>query len=240
MFEFMQDKYIDKSVELSSSIQKQFVNFHRSDRGVRQAGFWVLHRSACPSVLVEVGFISNASEERFLNSESGRKEIASAIFNAFVDYKRAHDKKSGYKTTNVSKIVQNQTEEAKHDQVIKPIEVSQQQSSTDTVIKVDSSRSIPTTTTKENNNKQIPVFKVQLFASNKVLKSNSPDFKGISNVDCFKEGSLNKYTLGSETEYSKIEKIRKSVLSKFPEAFIIAFIGDKKMTAKEALKLKKY
>lgn len=49
MFEFMQDKYIDKSIELASAIQNQFVRASRYDRGVRQAGFWVLHKSACPS-----------------------------------------------------------------------------------------------------------------------------------------------------------------------------------------------
>jgi N-acetylmuramoyl-L-alanine amidase len=96
MFEFMQDKYIDKSVEIASSIQNQFsVYCHRSDRGVRQAGFWVLHRSACPSVLVEVGFVSNPSEERYLNSPKGRREMATAIYNAVVLYKRDHDKRSG-------------------------------------------------------------------------------------------------------------------------------------------------
>jgi len=94
MFEFMQDKYIDKSIDLASTIQKQFSNFaRRSDRGVRQAGFWVLHRSACPSVLVELGFISNPTEERFLSSESGQKDMATSLYNAFVNFKRDHDKK---------------------------------------------------------------------------------------------------------------------------------------------------
>ena len=105
MFEFMQDKYIDKSVEFSSAVQKQFVSYGgRTDHGVRQAGFWVLHRSACPSVLVEVGFISNAAEERFLMGEQGQKQMATAIYNAFVDYKRGHDKKSGRQGPVVSKI----------------------------------------------------------------------------------------------------------------------------------------
>jgi len=90
----MQDKYIDKSIDLASTIQKQFSNFaRRSDRGVRQAGFWVLHRSACPSVLVELGFISNPTEERFLSSESGQKDMATSLYNAFVNFKRDHDKK---------------------------------------------------------------------------------------------------------------------------------------------------
>ena len=67
--------------------------------------------------------------------------------------------------------------------------------------------------------------------------NNAPDFKGLTQVNSFVENGLNKYTIGAETDYQKIETIRKNVLSKFPEAFIIAFIGDKKMSAKDALKL---
>lgn len=241
MFEFMQDKYIDKSVDFSSSIQKQFVHFHRSDRGVRQAGFWVLHRSACPSVLVEVGFISNPTEERYLNSDLGHKEIATAVFNAFVDYKRAHDKQMGYQISKVSKVLhQEKQDELMPSQVTKPIPDTQQIRVNDTVEKNISTKSIPVNSlVSENKITQVPVFKVQLVASKKALKSNASDFKGVSNIDCFVEGGLNKYTIGSETNYSEIVKVRKAILPKFPEAFVIAFVGDKKLTVKEALKLTK-
>jgi len=269
MFEFMQDKYIDRSVDFASTIQKQFSNYcNRSDRGVRQAGFWVLHRSACPSVLVEVGFISNSAEERFLSSEHGKKEMATAIFNAFVDYKRDHDKKSGRQIASVSKIEQSVKVEYSSKNVLKsviqdstklnqqPIEVqsasqlksdpqtqnttqSQQKQAEVKDLKVDlNTVSKPT---KEESKKQnifaVPVFKVQILASNKILKMNAPDFKGVKYLDSFVEGRFTKYTIGAETDYAKIEKIRAEVLRKFPEAFIVAFVGDKKIKAKEALKL---
>ena len=65
MFEFMQDRHLDNSIQFASLIQDQFTQkLQRFDRGVKQAGFLVLHRSACPSVLVEMGFISNAEEVR--------------------------------------------------------------------------------------------------------------------------------------------------------------------------------
>lgn len=99
MFEFMQDKYIDRSISFASEIQNHFKNFAgRSDRGVRQAGFWVLYQSACPSVLVEVGFISNSSEEKYLASSTGQKQIAESIYKAFVGFKYEYDKKSGKST----------------------------------------------------------------------------------------------------------------------------------------------
>lgn len=279
MFEFMQDKYIDRSVEFASTIQKQFKSYcSRADRGVRQAGFWVLHRSACPSVLVELGFISNPAEERYLNSDIGQKEMATAIFNAFVDYKREHDKKSGRQTSQVYKVEPTvKTEEISKPQIkpkedSKPIIVEVKPIVQDTTTPEPKTKNLAKKTAitkpiivetqtieksvqnesktvdldtvfksivqkKPENNSTIPVFKVQLLASAKSLKPTASDFKNIKNIDSFVEGGLNKYTIGTETNYSKIEKIRQEILTKFPEAFIIAFVGKKKITAKEALKL---
>ncbi len=65
MFECIQDKFLDKSVQIAQDIQKNFSGLGRKDRGVRQAGFWVLHKTAMPSVLIEVGYLSNPEEEAF-------------------------------------------------------------------------------------------------------------------------------------------------------------------------------
>jgi len=262
MFEFMQDKYIDRSVEFASTIQKQFSHYcNRTDRGVRQAGFWVLHRSACPSVLVEVGFISNSAEERYLTSNQGQKEMAAGIFNAFVDYKRGHDKKSGRQVSTVSKIEQSPRQEevlkaqnkpenqdtTQPDQKTKalaqPSTISQVQNNVQPVIEeknkeVNTIKNSETVTTKDNN-PTVPVFKIQIIASVKSLKPNAPDFKGLKDIDSFIEGRVNKYTVGAETDYSKIVKTRSEISSKFPQAFIIAFIDNKKISVKEALKLNK-
>lgn len=234
MFEFMQDKYIDKSVEFSSIIQKQFVNYsHRLDRGVRQAGFWVLHRSACPSVLVEVGFISNTAEERYLNSESGQTEMATAIYNAFVLYKRNHDKMSGRQTANTPQreLIVNKRDTNKEAPNIK-IDTSVPENTAKPENTVSSSK-------KMIESDQAPIFKVQVLASEKKLNSKSPEFKGLRNLDFFVEDGLYKYTLGAEKDYKEILKVRADITSKFPQSFIIAFVGDKKLTAKEALKLVK-
>ena len=88
IFEFMQDKYMSQSVHLASLVQKEFKQTgKRIDRGVHQAGFLVLKASAMPSILVELGFISNPTEERYLNSESGKRALANSIFQAFLTYK---------------------------------------------------------------------------------------------------------------------------------------------------------
>lgn len=268
MFEFMQDKYIDKSIEIASSIQNQFVKYgRRHDRGVRQAGFWVLHRSACPSVLVELGFISNPLEERFLASESGKNDMAASIYNAFVKFKRDYDKRLGIvidknqKYELLEKGNEAETPQstlAEQAEINKLAEINSPDSKKDVSTNKtsseisDSVKSIKTgSSTKQDeqpgkkaviipeNSNNIPIYKIQLFASDKKLNSDASNFKGLKNVSYYVENGLYKYTVGEEKDYNLIVKLRKDILSKFPDAFIIAFIGDKKMTAKEALYYKK-
>lgn len=87
-FNLYQDEYQDQSNLLATHIQDQFKNrVGRKDRGVHQAGFLVLWRTAMPGVLVELGFISNPTEEKFLLSEEGQSFMASAIYRAFKQYK---------------------------------------------------------------------------------------------------------------------------------------------------------
>ncbi len=87
MFTLTQNVYLEQSTELAAKIQNQFnVRINRKDRGVKQAGFWVLYNTAMPSVLIETGFITNTEEEKYLNSQQGQDYLASAIFRACRDY----------------------------------------------------------------------------------------------------------------------------------------------------------
>lgn len=71
----------------------------------------------------------------------------------------------------------------------------------------------------------VPVFKVQIMASGNSLPAGSKQFKGLDGVECYEDGGLYKYTYGSSADYNEIYRLRKSVLDKFPEAFIVAFKG---------------
>ena len=89
MFDLMQSDYMNQSLQFATMVQKQFVDsLKRGDRGVRQAAFLVLLRTACPSVLIEMGFISNRDEELFLSSEAGKLGISRSIFRAFSQFYR--------------------------------------------------------------------------------------------------------------------------------------------------------
>ncbi|NDV46785.1 N-acetylmuramoyl-L-alanine amidase [Paludibacter sp. 221] len=191
MFEFMQNKYMERSVWFASNIQDKFTNdCKRGNRGVKESELIVLHRSACPGVLVELGFITNPAEEKYMASAKGQNELAAAISNAFDAYKRDYDKKSGITTV--------------------------------------------TSNGATNNNKDKPVFKVQVAASKTELKTNDKTFKGVRNIDVYIEGGVYKYTTGDTTDYNKIVKTKNSLQSKFPDAFIIAFLGDRKIPVNEA------
>lgn len=104
MFELMQNSYMDQSLRFAEQVQQRFVgHLNRSDRGVRQAAFWVLLKTACPSILFEMGFISNPEEERFLNKPASMAQMANALVNAFGAYthKQAVRKEASEKNSEV-------------------------------------------------------------------------------------------------------------------------------------------
>ncbi|GGK28145.1 N-acetylmuramoyl-L-alanine amidase [Yeosuana aromativorans] len=91
-----QEEYLDQSIRLAKAIQNNFTTtLKRTDRGVKQAGFIVLHQTVMPSVLVETGFLTYRDEGRYLNSQKGQKEIASSIADAIIEYKKSLDQNVG-------------------------------------------------------------------------------------------------------------------------------------------------
>lgn len=93
IFELMQDKYMEQSVELARNIQQEFKQTgKRKDKGVHQAGFLVLRATSMPSVLVELGYVNNPTEEQFLKSQAGRQSLARCIYNGFAKYKKSIQK----------------------------------------------------------------------------------------------------------------------------------------------------
>ena len=81
-----------------------------------------------------------------------------------------------------------------------------------------------------------PVFKVQILSSSAFVKAGDKHFKGLAPVDCYQEGEWYKYTYGASTDYNEISRLRKSILDRFPEAFIVAFKGGQKMNVSQAIR----
>lgn len=83
-----QNAFLDQSLKIASLIEDEQVAIaKRKTRGVKQAGFYVLYKTSMPSILTEIGFVSNATESQFLASENGQKLVAASLFRAFVKYK---------------------------------------------------------------------------------------------------------------------------------------------------------
>ena len=81
-----------------------------------------------------------------------------------------------------------------------------------------------------------PVFKVQILSSSSKLKTTDARFKGLKDIDCYKDGGMYKYTVGASTNYNEIYRLRKEVAAKIPEAFIIAFKDGKRMDVNAAIR----
>ena len=249
MFEYMQDKYIDRSVQFASDIQTQFSQkANRADRGVRQAGFWVLHRTSMPAVLVEVGYISNQSEEEFITSESGQQRLAESIVAAFGKFKHEHDRRSGRASASMARIdttavKQSEQQPSKQDS-IRPETTRQEPSKRKKRKKaqpVVAEASQPETAVVQDQPKSgveadALTFKVQFFTSPTKLKKHSPKLKGVEDVAFYQEQNTYKYTTAASTDYNQVVNSFRQILKSFPDAFIVAFKGDQKIPLQDAIK----
>lgn len=100
IFEFIANDHLEQSVQLATFVHNRLVNnSKRVNRNVRQAGFLVLREVAMPSILIELGYISNPQEEKYLKSASGQSSMANSIYLGFKEFKHEYDKKS-YVFTN--------------------------------------------------------------------------------------------------------------------------------------------
>ena len=217
IFEFIQGKNMERSVEIARSIQNSVCqNANRPDKGVHQAGFLVLRETSMPSCLIELGFITTPDEENLLNDESRIDDIAKAIYVGFAKYKNKYDKRvtipyrsQASEGNGIPSIVP--------DSYKRPVAPVKKQ--TPASVKSDA-----------------PIFKVQILVSSRVLRKGDAHFKGEENYDSYQESGMVKYTIGASANYNEIYQLRKSLLDKFPEAFIIAFKNGKKYDVNQAIR----
>ncbi|MDD6209687.1 MAG: N-acetylmuramoyl-L-alanine amidase [Bacteroidales bacterium] len=202
IFEFIHNKHLEQSIDLASGIQKEFCNTaKRTDRGVRQAGFLVLRKTSMPSVLVELGYISNTEEEKYLASANGQQTLANSIYKAFRSLKRSYDKRNGVSVSSESKTP---TEE----------------------ILINKGKNTVTENKKTGTDKTI--YKIQILTSDKKLSSNDRRFKGHKNISFYNEKGLYKYTIGESSDFQEISRLRKKILPDFKDAFVIRFVNGEK------------
>ena len=143
--------------------------------------------------------------------------MAQSIYQAFISYKKG---KSGGISTDV---------EAKE-----PAPAPIQQAAEE-----ETSTAAPAVTPASQPANNEPVFKIQILTSSQLLKAGDAKFKGLKNVENYKEGNIYKYTYAASTNYNEVLKKKKEITSKFKDCFIIAFRNGVKMDVNEAIQLYK-
>lgn len=242
IFEFIQGKNMERSVELARMIQRSVCDGGcRPDKGVHQAGFLVLRETSMPSCLIELGFITTPDEERLLNDNAKVDDIAKGIYEAFAKYKNKYDRSVSVpyraaerQESTLPKIVPDSYKEEAENRRVKKQEPVRKTRAAKTD---DSDRKADTVASQSRNApKDAPVFKLQIFVGNRNLRKGDAHFKGETEFDSFQEGNLVKYTLGASTNYNEIYRLRKEKMEKFPEAFIIAFKNGEKYDVNQAIR----
>ena len=208
IFDMINEANMVESVNLAKKIQKNVCRTaSRPDKGVKQDAFLVLRETSMPACLIELGYITTASEETYLNNKKNVDALGRGIYQAFVEYKNS--KSAGNTNTSPGK----NTNSSQEPPAAKPADTK------------------PAATTGG-----AIIFKVQFLTSDRKLKADDSRLKGIKDADCYKEGALWKYTVGSSPDYNEILKLRRQVAKTFPQAFIVAFRDGKRMDLDEAKK----
>lgn len=207
-----------------------------------------------PSVLIELGFISNADEERYLNSAQGQDYLASAVFRAFRDYKETIDSRSGLRPGNYVQV--KEEPELRTDSAAKPVaESSGKQVS---VVKgaeatAEGMETVPTAAPVQsaaevqvnappNDNEAQPAtaaddifFMVQISAMPREREMSQSQLKGIETITRIDDGERIKYAAGKFPVYDDAIKYRRTLVLRFPDAFVIAVRNGKVMPLREAI-----
>jgi N-acetylmuramoyl-L-alanine amidase len=222
----MQEEYLDNSISLASKVEEQFSALGKKIRqgGVKQAPYMVLHKAYMPRILIETGFISNPTEGNTLDSEAGQDEIANAIADAIISYKKEYFG-NGNSESNSDKPSQKIIE--------KPLK------DTSSSVKQKMNIDVPVVK-KAVINEAITtgiIFKVQLSASVNKVELDTKNFKGLKNISISQTNSLYKYMYGETSNYEEGKKLLQEAKSKgYKTAYLIAFKDGKSISIQDALK----
>ncbi|MEZ2440578.1 N-acetylmuramoyl-L-alanine amidase [Chitinophaga sp. RCC_12] len=203
----LRNAYFDQSLRLSTLIEDEFTRVGRISRGARQRnekGIWVLSATAMPSVLVELGFISNPEEEDYLNSNNGQQELANCIYKAIKRYREELDRFTNNRNT--------------------------QPATTKVSAKSNNTTALLNTSNRSSNNKSAPVpgdsYCVQLMITDKFYKPGASIFRKLhGDVNrqriVMNKKKLNKYILGRfRTDEQASGEMRKARKLGFKDAFV--------------------
>lgn len=218
----LQEEFLNQSIELANKIESNFQSLHkRKSRGVKQQPIWVLDATYMPSVLVELGFLSNKEEGGFLNSDDGQEKMAKAIADAILEYKKEYFVLA--EKIEIKETPKEIEKETKNDNKNKTLDKSNNNSK--------KSKEVESDIVKDKI-----VFKVQISASSNNLETKPSNFKGLKNITKEKVNKLYKYFY-DETESIDVAKdnLKKAKENGFDTAYIVAYKNGKEIKLSEVI-----
>lgn len=244
MFEFVQDRNLTKSIEFAKMLQKNVCRAaSRPDKGVHQSNLAVLRLTSMPACLVELGFITTADEEALLNDRNRLDQMAVGIYNAFVEYKnKNYNGISVPYRTDSPMLPETPAQEPANTSETQEDASARQQPEPQTVAETTPQQHEQQTAAPQPEPQPAasadgrPVFKIQILVSSLNLKDGDAHLKGLTGCERYEENGMQKYTYGASENYNEIYRLRKQILDKFPEAFIIAFKDGRKTDVNQAIK----
>lgn len=244
MFEFVQDRNLTKSIEFAKMLQKNVCRAaSRPDKGVHQSNLAVLRLTSMPACLVELGFITTADEETLLNDRNRLDQMAVGIYNAFVEYKnKNYNGISVPYRTDSPMLPETPAQEPANTSETQEDASARQQPEQRTVAETTPQQQEQQTVAPQPEPQPAasadgrPVFKIQILVSSLNLKDGDAHLKGLTGCERYEENGMQKYTYGASENYNEIYRLRKQILDKFPEAFIIAFKDGRKTDVNQAIK----
>lgn len=226
------EKHNVQSLEVAKAVQSSLISTLKKtsyasqtkNRGVKQKNLFVLCFAPMPAILVELGYMSNISEEKFLTSEEGMECFANAIYKGFQDYKSKWDKRQLSNTT---------ADEDEPEKPSKPY-YQQEESKTEQKPKAEEQK---TKVEKKKPAEAKPVepvqtqnggvtWRIQFLSSDRLLKEGAREFKGLKNVTYYKDGKMYRYTYGNAKQSKDLNKELKNVKALFPDAFPVKIGSD--------------
>lgn len=207
MFEFMQNKNMESSIKLAQNVQKNLVvGGRRVNRGVKQNIFLVLRRTSMPSILIELGFISDRQEENYMNSVAGIDEMARSISSAVIKYKQDLDKKLSAQSAQSAP--QPPAEE----------------------VNASTKTSVHAETQKASAPEGEKRYRIQILTHSKKIDPSDARFKGYGqHLKCYRDGDQYKYTLYDFASQKEALEQQKKLKKVFNGCFIVTFVGDKRV-----------
>jgi N-acetylmuramoyl-L-alanine amidase len=205
LFSLMQNAHLEHSLMFAEDVANAMKGgpIARS-RGVSQDPFWVLWRTTMPSVLVEVGFITNANDLSAMRTQEGRDKIAENLLKAVQTFKKRYDGSMSASTASS-----------------KPAATPKENTKTESAPETKTEEQVP----EKADNPSGTVYGVQVLATGKKMKATDPFFRGYTPLEV-QSGKLYKYILVPGDDLSAVRRKKKELDKKFPGCFIVAKEGE--------------